>query len=273
MGIINPAYLRYSRHLVVDPEGRGDFLTPGAASTYLQSQTRSTTAHWFVELRPSTYQVDAALTIPSFTTWFNPFQLGPERSWQTGSVPRFRAPASGAMSGAFVSMGEGSKLVGVAVDIFVNVTPSGALSVVRGTSSVFYLTNCRVTAWCDATTHGVYCCEINSGVTLYASGTLFALQMPQAQRANAACLWAKGPFSVNADCRFHDDDVAGGTGIIYDTSSESTMRFCSFGTHPKSQFTADLNMVNATGVLWMDGTKVWEVDGNSANAKHREDEV
>lgn len=276
MFLSTPAYtgpLKYVRHLIVDAEGRGEFLTPGAAMTYLNGVTRNLSNYWQVECRPGSYQTESLIAIPSYVHVFSPFPMDPSRNYEFGSIPFWRPPASGSMSGAFITLGDHSRMTGVVADIFVNVTPGGTLSLLRTTGQVV-VHNCRFTTWCSAASQIVSCAEILAGSTFYAAGTLFAIQSATgADRTNARAIWAKGAFSINADCRIHDDDQAGGTGIYYDTALESTMRHCSFGTHPKSQFTWDLNMAHATGVIWFDGTKYWNVTGTVANAKNRENEV
>lgn len=269
---------RFARHVIVDPnlpesESRRIFNTPGAAVAYLNGQTRSSSLHWFVEVRPddAAYQADSLIAIPSFSWFYGaPGKRDGSRSEQLNSVARFRPP-NGNFSGAFITLAEGSRMSGIAADIFSN-TLTGASSVVRCTSTTAYLDNCRLTVAADASTHALYVCEINAGVTLYADNCIFAVVTPSAQRANAAALWAKGPFSIKS-CRFHDDDQAGGTGIIYDNASESTIDFSRFGTHPKSQFATDINMVGA-GDLWLLYSKWWTTTGaNAANAKVQENEV
>jgi hypothetical protein len=265
-------YRPFVRYIVVDAEGNGDFTTPGAACTYLNSQTRDNTHYWQVEVRPGNYLTESAIAVPSYTKFFNPFFLDPSRSYEFGEVPLWRHPG-GNLAAPFITLGDRSVLVGIVADLFTNVTPTGTCSVVQA-NGLNRLYNCRLTGWCSAASQIVSSVEIAAGAVLYASGTLFAVQSATgANRTNARAVWAKGGMSFDSGCRFHDDDQVGGTGIYFDTTVESTISFCRFGTHPKSQFTTDINM-NANGNLWLLYSKWWTTAGAfAANARVQEDEV
>jgi hypothetical protein len=264
-----PRWLRYVRHLIVDAGGRGDFLTPGAAMTYLNGVTRDASTYWQVEVRPAEYWSESQIAIPSYTQVFCPFPLGPGRSWEPGSVAHFRHPG-GNLAAPFITLAAHSKLDSIVADLYINVTPTGTCSVVQTSGSTCTIDNCRITQWCSAGAQIVSCADVLSSSVLYAAGTVFAIQ--GATRTNARSIWAKGGLSLT-HCRIHDDDVAGGIGIYFDTAVESTISFTRFGTHPKSQFTNDVFM-NANGMLWLLNSKWWTTGGAfAANAKVQEDEV
>jgi len=141
-GSVLPAVLPYglkspwTRTVIVDAGGKGDFTSIGSACVYVAAQTPTATGQWRIKVNPGVYTEDA-FTIPIFTLLEGCFPQGVSPD---GLIPIVKIlPSAGFWAGGggyFITMSNDSALYGVYCKAAQNVTKDSGV-VLSGN-------NCRI---------------------------------------------------------------------------------------------------------------------------------
>lgn len=128
----------YTRVVIVDEGGGGDYLTVEEAVAFVATQTRSDTARWIIELTPGpNHTIDVApLAVPSYTSVRG---MIPHSIYPFYGQTRLVCPALA--SGACVTLAAGSALVNVNVKFSGTLTgPAKAVEVIGSAAALINTT-------------------------------------------------------------------------------------------------------------------------------------
>jgi hypothetical protein len=154
----------YTRIVVVDKDGKGNYTTIKAACDYVATQTRAIATPWLILVGEGDY-TESPFTIPTYTTVKT---LG----FNSGGTSLPRLTGSSLTSGNFITMGTLSQLAGFYIDISQSSGATGETRVISGTTSS-RIKEVFISGASASSTHehiGIYSCwAINFTISL--SGT------------------------------------------------------------------------------------------------------
>lgn len=235
-----PAGLRgtYTRLVIIDQGGRGDFTTVKAACDYVATQTRNTFNGWIGLVQSGVYAennlvvptnmvlVGAAGPAPNWDFTLNP---GAPLIWDSGKDS----------SGVLVTLSNYSGMIGIGV--YLANTPTGQRIGVQLSGSRSFLTDCYIVGATSANTHEVIL--VDAATTFNGYLTRCGWDWTTANVANAKMIRVTGNVEI-ADPVIRTLQPV--PYALYQTAGTSVVFFARFGRSSGSTFTWDLFVSGGT---------------------------
>jgi hypothetical protein len=212
-GITSP----YTRYLVVDAGGKGDYATIKEACDYVATQTRAIATQWVIHVMPGHYD-EYPFTIPTYTTVT---AISEEFSQRTVSITS--AAAKGWASGGLITLAGASSTLS-----YIDVTAAGATataskSAVLCAGSTGLIIGCRIRNPAASTTYSVYNVDVATGGNVHLRNCyLWTFNMA----VRAAHIHTSGTGTFVAFNVWFTTSVNTEKIIFNESSGSSTLSFC-----------------------------------------------
>jgi len=225
----------WTRTLVVDSGGKGDYTSVKAACDYVATQSPSTAARWTILITPGNYS-ESPFTIPTYTTLWG---LGVQPTNSITWTVKITASAN-LTSGAFITMALYAAIEGCYIEATADAAASATCFVVSGASAI-RLNRSYVNALNNGTTYR------NIGV----SGVLLAnLLIVRSGNQYTTCIESLG-VSVISYSWLLATTASNSTGLIQTTGNAGLVN-CRFGGSTGTMFTLDVEVTG--GAVYSNGT-------------------
>jgi hypothetical protein len=247
----------YTRTVVVDQDGKGDYTTIKEACDWVATQTRSSFLSWNIMVNPGIFQ-ESPFTIPTYTNLIGYTYVSHNSTTTLQSSIYFAATNT---SGDLITLaGSGSNINYFYIGTYA-ITPTGDITLISAGAGQSNIANCWLGITARANVYNVRTIKKTGSAALFVTGSAISATFSSGTDANGIVVENAGTNPVFFSySNFVPQGTLTGTGLANTSTGSIVLAYCRIGLISGTPYSTN-DIVVGSGTAIINNTPIRKVSG------------